>query len=319
MVEGRHEARGGLEPWTDRRAPPAGGPRDGRRATDIRPHPVGPRGRRKPVDAPPSPGKEAEPEGWPPRGPGSHPGTSRCGRGKARTGGREADTVIGGGHGGAVVSPVDGCPEQPLLRRVDGKRAEVAGKAPADLPKGPGARVHTITAASGKGLAERAKVAKALEADFLLPTPHHPWERGLNGHTNGPPPRPPAEGEGSAPGHGHPCEGGPGHPERASARGPRPSDAGGGVRPGAASPRLFVPGLRRGGVRHSGAGRRALWLPEGPVTPGFEGKAAVSTVGPGPGRKNPSMPARPLRPSFALAPGADRDCHFRLAPGKSIH
>ncbi len=34
-----------------------------------------------------------------------------------------------------------------------------------------------------------AKAAKALEADFLLPTPHHPWERGLNGHTNGPPPR----------------------------------------------------------------------------------------------------------------------------------
>ncbi len=108
---------------------------------------------------------------------------------KAATGDREADTVIGGGHGGAVVSPVDGCPEFTPVRRVDGKRAEAVGGAMTDLPEGLGARVHTITADNGKEFAGHAKVAKALEADFLLPTPHHPWERGLNGHTDGPPPR----------------------------------------------------------------------------------------------------------------------------------
>ncbi len=63
------------------------------------------------------------------------------------------------------------------------------GGAMTDLPEGPGARVHTITADSGREFAGHAKVAKALEADFLLPTPHHSWERGLNGHTNGLPPR----------------------------------------------------------------------------------------------------------------------------------
>ncbi len=32
-------------------------------------------------------------------------------------------------------------------------------------------------------------MAKAPGAGFLLPTPHHLWVRGLNGHTDGPPPR----------------------------------------------------------------------------------------------------------------------------------
>ncbi len=108
---------------------------------------------------------------------------------KVRIGDREADTVIGGGNGGAVVSPVDRCPEFTPVQRVDGKRAEAVGGAMTDLPEGPGARVHTITADSGREFAGHAKVAKALEADFLLPTSHHSRERGLNGHTNGPPPR----------------------------------------------------------------------------------------------------------------------------------
>ncbi len=108
---------------------------------------------------------------------------------KVRTGDREADTVIGGGHGGAVVSPVDRASEQPPVQRVDGKRAEAVGGAITDLPEGPGARVHTVTAYDGREFAGHAKVAKAPGADFLLPTPHHSWERGLNGHADGPPRR----------------------------------------------------------------------------------------------------------------------------------
>ncbi len=108
---------------------------------------------------------------------------------KVRIGDREADTVIGGGHGGAVVSPVDRASEFTLLQWIDGKRAEAVGGAMTDLPEGPGARVHAITADNGREFAGHAEVAKALEADFLLPMPHHSWERGLNGHTDGPPPR----------------------------------------------------------------------------------------------------------------------------------
>ncbi len=104
-------------------------------------------------------------------------------------GGGEADTVIGGGNGGAVMSPVDRCPEFTPVQRVDGKKAEAVGGAMTDLLKGLGARVHTITADNGREFAGHAKVAKALEADLLLPTPYHSWERGLNGHTNGLPPQ----------------------------------------------------------------------------------------------------------------------------------
>ncbi len=104
---------------------------------------------------------------------------------KARIGDWEADTVIGGGHSGAVVSLVDRCSKFTLLQRVDGKKAEAVGEAMTDLLKGLGARVHTITADNGKEFAGHAKVAKALEADFFLPTPYHSWERGLNEHTNG--------------------------------------------------------------------------------------------------------------------------------------
>ncbi len=104
---------------------------------------------------------------------------------KARIGDWEADTVIGGGHSGAVVSLVDGCSKFTLLQRVDGKKAEAVGEAMTDLLKGLGARVHTITADNGKEFAGHAKVAKALEADFFFATPYHSWERGLNEHTNG--------------------------------------------------------------------------------------------------------------------------------------
>ncbi len=55
-------------------ASPAGGPRDGRQAADIRPRTRGPQGRRDALQAPPPAEKEAQPAGWPPRGPGSHPG-----------------------------------------------------------------------------------------------------------------------------------------------------------------------------------------------------------------------------------------------------
>ncbi len=49
--------------------------------------------------------------------------------------------------------------------------------------------MRTATADSDRELAERAKVAKALGADLFLAAPYRSRERGLNGHTEGPPPR----------------------------------------------------------------------------------------------------------------------------------
>ncbi len=104
---------------------------------------------------------------------------------KARIGDWEADTVIGGAHRGAVVSLVDRASKFTLLRRVGRKKAKKVRRAMVRMLRSTGIPVHTVTADNGKEFAEHAKVAKALGADFFLPTPYHSWERGLNERTNG--------------------------------------------------------------------------------------------------------------------------------------
>ncbi len=157
-------------------------------------------------------GKEPDRQGGRHAGRGHIPGRRdiperpKEGGAKAGTGDREADTVIGGGHGGAVVSPVDGCPEFTPVQRVDGKRAEAVGGAMTDLPDAP-----PLVGAGPERAHQRA----------AAPVP--------------------AEGDRPAAGHGRPREAGPGHPERARPQGTRPPDAGGGFRAGAASLRRFAP------------------------------------------------------------------------------
>ena len=103
--------------------------------------------------------------------------------GRARVGDREADTIVGAGTGGAVVSLVDRASKYTLLRRVDRKTADAVGAAVTDmlgsLP------VHTVTVDNGREFADHARVSAAPGADFFLPRPYHSWERGPTGHTNG--------------------------------------------------------------------------------------------------------------------------------------
>ena len=104
---------------------------------------------------------------------------------KERVGDREADTIIGKGHGGALVSLVDRASKFTLLRRVGRRTADAVGAAMLELLLPFAALVHTITADNGKEFAGHAKVAEALRAAFFFATPYHSWERGLNEHTNG--------------------------------------------------------------------------------------------------------------------------------------
>ena len=103
--------------------------------------------------------------------------------GRARVGDREADTIVGAGTGGAVVSLVDRASKYALPPRLDGKTAAAVGAAvtgmPGSLP------VHTVTAGNGKEFAGHARVPAAPGADFLLPRSHHSRERGPTGRTNG--------------------------------------------------------------------------------------------------------------------------------------
>ena len=102
---------------------------------------------------------------------------------KARVGDWEADTIVGAGHSGAVVSLVDRASKYALLRRLDRKTAAAVGAAMTgmlgSLP------VYTVTVDNGKEFADHARVSRALGADFFFARPYHSWERGLNEHTNG--------------------------------------------------------------------------------------------------------------------------------------
>ena len=104
---------------------------------------------------------------------------------KERVGDREADTIIGKGHSGAVVSLVDRAPEYTFLQRVDRRTSAAVSAAMLAMPPPSAVAVHTVTADNGKEFAGHASVAEALKAGFFFATPYHSWERGLNEHTNG--------------------------------------------------------------------------------------------------------------------------------------
>ncbi len=104
---------------------------------------------------------------------------------KERVGDWEADTIIGKGHGGALVSLVERASKYTLLALVGRKTADAVGNAMLGMLLPLHALVHTITADNGKEFAGHAQVAQALGAGFFFATPYHSWERGLNEHTNG--------------------------------------------------------------------------------------------------------------------------------------
>ena len=104
---------------------------------------------------------------------------------RERVGDREADTIIGKGHSGAVVSLVDRAPEYTYSRRAGRRTSAAVSAAMPAMPRPSDTPVHTITADNGREFADHAGVAEALKAGFFLPTPQHSRERGQTGHTTG--------------------------------------------------------------------------------------------------------------------------------------
>jgi len=102
---------------------------------------------------------------------------------RERIGDWEADTIIGKGKKGAIVTLVDrksrflrmGLVE----RRTKDAVAEMIITLLNDLP------VHTITCDNGKEFAGHEEVAKALGAMVYFAHPYSSWERGTNENTNG--------------------------------------------------------------------------------------------------------------------------------------
>ncbi len=104
---------------------------------------------------------------------------------RERVGDREADTVIGKGHSGAVVSLVDRVSKYTYSRRAGRRTSAAVSAAMLEMLRPSAAPVHTVTSDSGREFVGHAGVAAELGAAFHFATPCHSWERSLNGHTNG--------------------------------------------------------------------------------------------------------------------------------------
>ena len=102
---------------------------------------------------------------------------------KTRIGDWEADTVIGKGHQGVLVTLAERCSKRTLIAPVPNKRADVVRDAIIALLKSE--TVHTITFDNGKEFAYHAEIKEALSSDNYFAHPYHSWERGLNENHNG--------------------------------------------------------------------------------------------------------------------------------------
>ena len=87
---------------------------------------------------------------------------------KVRLGDWEADTIVGKGHSGALVSLVDRAAKFTFLGRVDKKTKEEVCSTSIRLLGSGKVPVHTITADNGKEFADHSRVAKALKAQFFF-------------------------------------------------------------------------------------------------------------------------------------------------------
>ena len=104
---------------------------------------------------------------------------------KSRLGDWEADTVIGKGHKGVLVTLAERVSKKTLIAHVPSKHAEVVKDAIIRLLKPEKAYLHTITFDNGKEFAYHAKLKEALGADNYFAHPYCSWERGLNENHNG--------------------------------------------------------------------------------------------------------------------------------------
>ena len=104
---------------------------------------------------------------------------------RARIGDWEADTIIGAGKQGAIVTLVERKSRFTLLKRVKRRTAVAVENAILDLLAPYQAVTHTITFDNGKEFANNQNIAHQLQADVFFAHPYAAWERGTNENTNG--------------------------------------------------------------------------------------------------------------------------------------
>lgn len=104
---------------------------------------------------------------------------------RERLGDWEADTMIGKGHQGALVTLDERKSKLRLAIPVANKTAEAVTSSIITLLDGFKDWVHTLTFDNGKEFAKHEQVAQALGCKTYFAKPYHSWERGQNENANG--------------------------------------------------------------------------------------------------------------------------------------
>lgn len=104
---------------------------------------------------------------------------------KIRLGDWEADTVIGKGHKGVLVTLSERVSKLNLIAHVPSKHADGVTQAIITMLEPYSNELHTITFDNGKEFAYHEQIAEALNVDTYFAHPYHSCERGLNENHNG--------------------------------------------------------------------------------------------------------------------------------------
>lgn len=104
---------------------------------------------------------------------------------RERLGDWEADTMIGKGHQGALVTLDERKSKLRLALPVANKTAEAVTGSIISLLSGFKDWVHTLTFDNGKEFAKHGQVAQAIGCETYFAKPYHSWERGQNENANG--------------------------------------------------------------------------------------------------------------------------------------
>lgn len=97
----------------------------------------------------------------------------------------EADTIIGKGHDGALLTLVERRTKYVLIVKLGSKQARPLAEAAVKALRQSGLPVKTVTFDNGLEFACHEHIARQLKAATYFAHPYHSWERGLNENTNG--------------------------------------------------------------------------------------------------------------------------------------
>lgn len=104
---------------------------------------------------------------------------------RSRLGDWEADTIIGSGRSGAILSLVERRSRLCLLQKLPGTSPVALAEAACQQLLPHKDKVFTITSDNGIEFTRHQTIADKLAADFFFADPYCSWQRGTNENTNG--------------------------------------------------------------------------------------------------------------------------------------